>query len=83
MDDHYYVNTVAGIPTIDIIEYDPYSKNNFNKHLLTKKHIENMGPNGVQSSKKVAAIYICENCDKEYQTRGGLRKHKKKCKRLQ
>ena len=26
MDDHYYVNTIAGIPTIDIIEYDPFSK---------------------------------------------------------
>ena len=40
MDDHYYVNTVAGIPTIDIIEYDPYSKNNFNKHWHT--HADNM-----------------------------------------
>ena len=35
MDDHYYVNTIAGIPTIDIIEYDPFSKNNFNKHWHT------------------------------------------------
>ena len=40
MDDHYYVNTVAGIPTIDIIEYDPYSKNNFNKHWHT--HADDM-----------------------------------------
>lgn len=61
-------------------DYTTSRKNNYNKHILTKKHIENMGPNGVQSSTKVASIYICENCDKEYQTRGGLRKHKKKCK---
>jgi len=40
MDDHYYVNTVAGIPTIDIIEYDPFSKTNFNKHWHT--HADNM-----------------------------------------
>ena len=40
MDDHYYVNTVAGIPTIDIIEYDPFSKNNFNKHWHT--HADDM-----------------------------------------
>lgn len=40
LDDHYYVNTVAGIPTIDIIEYDPFSKNNFNKHWHT--HADDM-----------------------------------------
>jgi Zn-dependent M28 family amino/carboxypeptidase len=40
MDDHYYVNTIAGIPTIDIIEYDSFSKTNFNKHWHT--HADNM-----------------------------------------
>ena len=40
MDDHYYVNTIAGIHTIDIIEYDPFSKTNFNKHWHT--HADNM-----------------------------------------
>ena len=40
MDDHYYVNTIIGIPTIDIIEYDPFSKTNFNKHWHT--HADNM-----------------------------------------
>ncbi|MDC1024801.1 M28 family peptidase [Flavobacteriales bacterium] len=40
MDDHYYVNTIVGIPTIDIIEYDPFSKTNFNKHWHT--HADNM-----------------------------------------
>jgi tRNA A37 threonylcarbamoyladenosine dehydratase len=34
------VNTIAGIPTIDIIEYDPFSKTNFNKHWHT--HADNM-----------------------------------------
>ncbi len=29
MDDHYYINTIAGIPTIDIIHYNPASKNGF------------------------------------------------------
>lgn len=28
-DDHYYVNTIAGIPTIDIIHYDPRSGTGF------------------------------------------------------
>mgnify|MGYP001385679599 CR=1 FL=1 len=40
LDDHYYVNTIIGIPTIDIIEYDPATKTNFNKHWHT--HNDNM-----------------------------------------
>ena len=40
IDDHYYVNTIAGIRTIDIIEYDPSTKTNFNKHWHT--HGDNM-----------------------------------------
>ena len=35
IDDHYYVNTIAAIPTIDIIEYDHSTKTNFNKHWHT------------------------------------------------
>ncbi len=35
LDDHYYVNTIAGIPTIDIIEYDYSTETNFNKHWHT------------------------------------------------
>ena len=35
MDDHYYVNTLTGIPTIDIIEHDPTTEHNFNKHWHT------------------------------------------------
>ena len=37
IDDHYYVNTITGIPTIDIIEYDPATGHNFNKHWHTHK----------------------------------------------
>ena len=34
-DDHFYVNTLAHIPTIDIIEFDPSTENKFNKHWHT------------------------------------------------
>jgi len=37
LDDHYYVNTITGIPTIDIIEYDHATENNFNQHWHTHK----------------------------------------------
>ena len=40
MDDHYYVNSIANIPTIDIIEFDPFTETNFNKHWHT--HQDNM-----------------------------------------
>ena len=37
VDDHLYVNQITGIPTIDIIEYDPSTESNFNKHWHTHK----------------------------------------------
>jgi hypothetical protein len=40
LDDHYYVNMLTGIPTIDIIENDPTTENNFNKHWHT--HADDM-----------------------------------------
>lgn len=36
-DDHVYVNTTAGIPCIDIINYDPESPNGFGAHHHTVK----------------------------------------------
>jgi hypothetical protein len=60
-------------------DYTTCRKSSYDKHLLTKKHLQNKGPFAVQKLQKVAKLYVCENCDKEYQTRGGLRKHKKKC----
>jgi hypothetical protein len=35
IDDHLYLNTVANIPTIDIIEFDMNTKSGFNKHWHT------------------------------------------------
>ena len=35
LDDHYFVNTIANIPTIDIIEIDDRTKSGFNKHWHT------------------------------------------------
>ena len=36
-DDHLYVNTTAGIPCIDIINYDPESPNGFGPYHHTMK----------------------------------------------
>lgn len=40
-DDHLYVNRIAGIPTIDIIQYDPDNKRGFGDFWHT--HDDNMG----------------------------------------
>ena len=40
IDDHYYINTLAKIPTIDIIEHDNKTKTGFNKYWHT--HGDNM-----------------------------------------
>jgi len=46
IDDHYYVNQITGIPTIDIIEFDPTTENNFNRHWHTHKDdMENIDKN--------------------------------------
>ena len=40
LDDHYFINTIANIPTIDIIEFDQATESGFNKHWHT--HADDM-----------------------------------------
>ena len=45
-DDHVYVNQLAGIPAIDIIQYDPYSMTGFGNYWHTVNDtMENIDPN--------------------------------------
>ena len=37
IDDHFFINRIIGIPTLDIIEYDYQTESNFNKHWHTHK----------------------------------------------
>jgi hypothetical protein len=60
--------------------YNTYRKYNFDLHLNSTKHKNNACDNSnngflAKTSKK----YACENCDKEYNDRAGLWRHKKKC----
>ena len=51
----------------------------YKRHLETKKHIGNtMATSGNENLEKI--IYTCENCNKTYNDRTGLWKHKKNCK---
>ena len=51
--------------------YNTNKKQDYKKHLLTNKHLDN------NTDKN---IFICINCDKKYLYQSGLCKHKKSCK---
>jgi hypothetical protein len=54
---------------------------NWKKHLLTSKHTKEMSGNDlVAKSGKKEQNYMCELCDKYFNTNAGLWKHKKNCK---
>ena len=54
-------------------DYLSSNASNYNKHVLTRKHILNASLNGKYSD------YICDLCSKQYKNRNGLWYHKKKC----
>ena len=55
-------------------EYATKRKTDYNKHILTRKHIQITMDNGLSSNG-----YTCE-CGKTYQHQSGLCKHRHKCK---
>ena len=67
-------------------DYYSSRKNDYIKHLATQKHKKKASPNvtktspkNVKTRTKVAKIFVCEHCSKEYKSRNGLWRHKKKC----
>jgi len=55
-------------------EYATRSKKDYNKHILTRKHLRITTDNGLSST-----VHTCE-CGKTYQHQSGLCKHRHKCK---
>ena len=64
----------------EICHYCTSKKFNFDKHLLTSKHI-----NSIIINQKVGKVcksstqFVCPNCNKIYKDNSGLWRHKKKC----
>lgn len=56
IDDHYYINNLAHIPTIDIIEHDSEMPSGFNKHWHT--HSDNMQNISKKSLKAVGQTVL-------------------------
>ena len=66
----------------DICDYHTCHKGHFDEHLSSSRHSrrKQMEANGnINVDKSTIPSNICENCCKEFSTRSGLWKHKKKC----
>jgi len=61
----------------DVCNYITDNKKDFNKHLQTNKHNNNISNN--HDNNIVPAKYLCPNCDKKFNDRSGLWRHNKKC----
>jgi hypothetical protein len=57
------------------------NKNDYNRHLMTIKHVRNKTAtlSNTEILKKDNNIFLCDNCNKEYNDRTGLWRHKKTC----
>ena len=63
-----------------ICDYNTSRKSQYDRHLLTRKHVENdkMMTNSSEKVPHLLDVFICK-CGKEYKHRQGLWGHKKKC----
>ena len=62
----------------ELCDYKCSKQSVFNKHLTTRKHINN-NDNNAKMSQKCPTLYECEFCSKVFKDRAGLWRHNKKC----
>ena len=62
----------------ELCDYKCSKQSVFNKHLTTRKHINN-NDNNAKMFQKCPTIYECEFCPKVFKDRAGLWRHNKKC----
>ncbi len=58
----------------NICNYETTRKDNYNKHCLTKKHIENETKINIET-----IVFTCNKCDRNYKHKRSLTKHLKQC----
>ena len=73
----------------DLCDYNTSNKSNFNKHFSTRKHQMETGGNPKSTKQKNAqkksekngqkTPFFCEFCNKEYISKSGYWKHRKRC----
>jgi len=59
-------------------DFKCFTKTDWNRHVITAKHIKTTENNG-KNLENFKPKYVCNNCEKEYNDRAGLWRHKKKC----
>jgi hypothetical protein len=62
----------------NLCDYNTSKRTDYNRHILTQKHKNNVLT--TQNNAKNEKIYICICCEKSYNDRAGLWRHKKICK---
>jgi hypothetical protein len=64
----------------DICEIKTNNKKDYKNHELTRKHKNNANPQqNATNETQTSQINKCANCNKEYESRSGLWRHKKTC----
>jgi hypothetical protein len=61
-------------------DYNTSNKKDYNKHILTRKHINRTELNNLEQEKGEPEKFICKNCNKTYKARNSLWYHEQKCK---
>ena len=64
----------------DFCNYSTFKKNNYDRHILTQKHIRNhLAIVSKKKEQNEQNKFSCTNCSKEFLSNSGLWRHKKKC----
>ena len=68
-----------------LCDYKCSKKYNWDRHILTSKHIkvtqsEQKRAKTSKNEQNLSSKYVCDICQKSYESRNGLWKHKQKCK---
>jgi len=61
--------------TCDKCCFETQNKKDYNRHLLTRKHVREMSGTNITH-----LSFVCGNCSKQFNSRSGLWKHRNKCK---
>jgi len=62
-------------------DYATSNKKDYQKHLLTRKHINRTNLNTIEQENSPANNFICKKCDRGYRARNSLWYHENKCKK--
>ena len=66
--------------TCETCAYNTINKKDYNKHILTRKHLNRTEMNNLEQEKGEPENFICKNCNKTYKARNSLWYHEQKCK---